>query len=194
MNKSNKIIIIISLIVIFFSISGYFGIKYYLKKDLEKAKSNLEETIEKYGYIEKENVLTLISKFNTEIMDNGLEFPASDDYLTIENNEYWYGLYDDIHCFIIPEKFTGNKEEDIVAMIGIYYPKNSPNKELAQKYVINLLKANNNKLTDKDIKDLINNSNNLSSKNKNAQSGKGIALALKETDDYYNYQVIRIYK
>jgi len=79
-------------------------------------------------------------------------------------------------------------------MIGIYYPKNSPNKELAQKYVINLLKANNNKLTDKDIKDLINNSNNLSSKNKNAQSGKGIALALKETDDYYNYQVIRIYK
>jgi len=86
MNKSNKIIIIISLIVIFFSISGYFGIKYYLKKDLERTKSNLEETIEKYGYIEKENVLTLISKFNTEIMDNGLEFPASDDYLTIENN------------------------------------------------------------------------------------------------------------
>lgn len=30
--------------------------------------------------------------------------------------------------------------------------------------------------------------------NENAQSGKGIAVNFKENGDYYNYQVIRIYK
>lgn len=135
------------------SVMSYISINYYLDRDLEKTKNDFKETIEKYGYVEKIDVLTLISKFNTEIMDNGLEFPASDNYLTIENDEYWYGLYDDIHCFIVSEKFTGEKENDIVNIIGIYYPKNSPNEELAMKYVRNLLKANNNRLTDVLISD-----------------------------------------
>lgn len=185
---------IVCLVIVVLSVMSYISINYYLDRDIEKTKNDFKETIEKFGYVKKIDVLTLISKFNTEIMDNGLEFPASDNYLTIENDEYWYWLYDDIHCFIVSEKFTGEKEKDIVDMIGIYYPKNSPNEELAMKYVRNLLKANNNKLTDEDIDVLISDSKKISSKSENAQSGKGIALALKETDDYYNYQVIRIYK
>lgn len=193
MKDKKQIIKVICLIAVALAIISYFGINYYLKKDLEKAKDDLQQTIEKYGYVEKENVLTVISKFNTEIMDNGLEYPASDDYLTIENNEYWYGLYDDIHCFVIPEKFSNNKEEDIVSMTGIYYPKNSQNKDLALKYIKNLIKANNNQLSDTEISNLVNKAEK-SKNNENIQSGKGIALALKETDEYYNYQVIRIYK
>ncbi len=193
MKDKKQIIKVICLIVVVLAIVSYFGINYYLDKDLEKTKNELQETIEKYGYVEKENVLTIISKFNTEIMDSGLDYPASDDYLTIENNEYWYGLYDDIHCFVIPEKFTGDKEKDIVAMIGIYYPKNSQNKDLALKYVKNLVKVNNDKLSDNEISSLVNKAEK-SKNSENVQSGKGIALALKETDEYYNYQVIRIYK
>ena len=193
MKDKKQIIKVICLIVVVLAIVSYFGINYYLDKDLEKTKNELQETIEKYGYVEKENVLTIISKFNTEIMDSGLDYPASDDYLTIENNEYWYGLYDDIHCFVIPEKFTGDKEKDIVAMIGIYYPKNSQNKDLALKYVKNLFKVNNDKLSYNEISSLVNKAEK-SKNSENVQSGKGIALALKETDEYYNYQVIRIYK
>lgn len=192
--KKNKVINIICLVIVVFTILGYFGIKYYLDRDLEKTKNGLKETIKKYGYVEKENVLTIISKFNTEIIDSDLEFLASDDFLTKENDEYWYRLYDDIYCFVVPEKFTGDKEKDIISMIGIYYSKNSSNGELATKYIISLLKANNEELTDKDIDDLIVESKRLSNKSKNAQSGKGIALALKDAADYYNYQVIRIYK
>lgn len=192
--KKNKVINIICLVIVVFTILGYFGIKYYLDRDLEKTKNELKETIKKYGYVEKENVLTIISKFNTEIIDSDLEFLASDDFLTKENDEYWYRLYDDIYCFVVPEKFTGDKEKDIISMIGIYYSKNSSNGELATKYIISLLKANNEELTDKDIDDLIVESKRLSNKSKNAQSGKGIALALKDAADYYNYQVIRIYK
>lgn len=193
MKDKKQIIKVICLIAVELAIISYFGISYYLDKDLEKAKNELQETIEKYGYVEKENVLTVISKFNTEIMDSGLEYPASDDYLTIENNEYWYGLFDDIHCFVIPEKFSNNKEADIVSMTGIYYPKNSQNKDLALKYIKNLIKANNNQLSDTEISNLVNKAEK-SKNSENVQSGKGIALALKETDEYYNYQVIRIYK
>lgn len=193
MKDKKQIIKVICLIVVVLAIISYFGINYYLKKDLENAKNELQQTIEKYGYVEKENVLTVISKFNTEIMDSGLEYPASDDYLTIENNEYWYGLFDDIHCFVIPEKFSNNKEADIVSMTGIYYPKNSQNKDLALKYIKNLIKANNNQLSDTEISNLVNKAEK-SKNSENVQSGKGIALALKETDEYYNYQVIRIYK
>lgn len=193
MKDKKQIIKVICLIAVALAIISYFGISYYLDKDLEKAKNELQETIEKYGYVEKENVLTVISKFNTEIMDSGLEYPASDDYLTIENNEYWYGLFDDIHCFVIPEKFSNNKEADIVSMTGIYYPKNSQNKDLALKYIKNLIKANNNQLSDTEISNLVNKAEK-SKNSENVQSGKGIALALKETDEYYNYQVIRIYK
>ncbi len=194
MKNKNKIIIIICIVLVVISIFGYFGIKYYLDKDLEKAKEELNQTIEKYGYVEKENIHTLIAKFNTEIMDNGLEYPASDDYLTIQDDTYWYGLYDDVYCYIVPEKFTEDKEEDIASMMSIYYPKNSSNEKLALEYVRHLIKANNSNLTSTDIDNLIKEAKAISKNNKNAQSGKGIALALKETDDYYNYQVIRIFK
>ena len=49
------------------------------KKELEDAKNDLEETYKKYGWVEKETVNTILAKFNTEIMDSGLNTPASDD-------------------------------------------------------------------------------------------------------------------
>ena len=193
-NKNNKIIIVICLITIILAIGISLGIKLYLSKDLEKAKQELQEIEKEYGTVEEETLNILIAKFNTEIMDNGLEYPASDDYLTIQDNNYWYGLYDDIYCYAVPEKYTGNKEKDIVEMIAIYYTKNSSNEELAIEYVRKLIKANNYDLTDNEINELINTAKKISTKDENAQSGKGIALAIKETEDYYNYQVIRLYK
>lgn len=191
--KNNNRTIIICVILIIVSISGYFAINYFLAKDLEKTQNELNQTVEKYGYVEKESIHNLIAKFNTEIMDDDLQYPASDDYLTVQDNNYWYGLYDDIYCYIVPEKYTGDKEVDVASMIAIYYPKNSKNEELALKYLRSLIKANNT-ISDNEIDKLINKAKELSKRNNNAQSGKGIALALKETADYYNYQVIRIFK
>ena len=65
---------------------------------------------------------------------------------------------------------------------------------MAIEYVRKLIKANNYDLTDNEINELINTAKKISTKDENAQSGKGIALAIKETEDYYNYQVIRLYK
>ncbi len=60
----------------------------YSKHDLEKVKKEYAQTLEKYGVVKKENISTMIAKFNTEIMDNGLNTPAYDDYLTVEDGSY----------------------------------------------------------------------------------------------------------
>lgn len=192
--KKNKIIVIVSIIIIIISVSSYFLITSYLEKDLAKNKKDLEKTIEKYGTVEKETVGTIIAKFNTEIMDNNMEYPASEDYSTVSNNEYWYGLYDDIYLLIVPEKYTGDKNKDITKVSAIYYEKNSQNIELALKYVKKLLKANNSNLTTAEIDNLPLRAKELSVKKENAQSKKGIALAYQENNDKVNYQVIRINK
>lgn len=192
--KKNKILIIVSVVLIIIATLTYFIINFFLEKDLENQKKELNKTIEKYGTVEQETIEMLVAKFNTEVVDNGMEYPAREDYYTTNNTEYWYGLYDDIYLFIVPEKYTGNRKKDIVKIAAIYYPKDSPNKELSLKYVKNLLKANQEYLTASDIDKLITKAQELSSKKENAQSKKGIALAYKELDNKATYQVVRINK
>ena len=88
--KKDKAIIIICIIIIAVLIGGYFVVKYFLDKDIQEQEQELQETINKYGTVEKENVNVVVSKFNTEIMDSGMEYPASDEYLVMEDGKYWY--------------------------------------------------------------------------------------------------------
>ena len=90
MNKKKIIGICVVIFVIVF-IAVCIAIVQFSKKDLEEAKKGLEETQEKYGWVEKENIDVLVAKFNTQVMDNDSSSlnPASTDYLTESNNEYW---------------------------------------------------------------------------------------------------------
>lgn len=99
----NKKIIIICLIMIILAIVISLGVKLYLNKDLENQRQKLQETQEKYGWVEKETVDVLVAKFNTEIVDSSSLNPASTDYLTEDNNQYWYGLIDGIYLVVVPE-------------------------------------------------------------------------------------------
>ena len=105
----NKKIIIICLIMIILAIVISLGVKLYLNKDLENQRQKLQETQEKYGWVEKETVDVLVAKFNTEIVDSSSLNPASTDYLTEDDNQYWYGLIDGIYLVVVPEKYTGDK-------------------------------------------------------------------------------------
>ena len=51
-------------------------------------------------FLSRETVRTMISKFNTEVMDSGMEYHASDDYLLRENNLYYHGLQEGITLYI----------------------------------------------------------------------------------------------
>lgn len=93
------------------------------KTSLEDDNKDPQEIQEKYGIVEKETVDVLVAKFNTEVVDNSDLNPASTDYLTEDNNQYWYGLIEGIYLVVVPEKYTGDKTTDIVDYMLIYVDK-----------------------------------------------------------------------
>lgn len=164
------------------------------KDEVKEAEKDLQETQEKYGWVEKETVNTMIAKFNTEIMDCGLNTPAYDDYMTIEEDAYWFGLTEDVSYYLQPVEFSGNKETDILEMSAIYFKKDNYDENIALEYAKSLIKANNYDLTDEEIENLIKKAKELSLKKRTANNGKGISVGFLEYEGHYIYQVIRLYK
>ena len=132
MNKN----IIIWVALILLSIGIFVGVKIYLDKNLDKQKEELNNTIEKYGTVEKETVEVSIAKFNTEVMDNNIGDPASYDYMVEDNSLYWFGLFDSVNLYVKSENYTGNKDKDITDMIVIQYSDNE-NIALSRDKILN---------------------------------------------------------
>lgn len=194
MKKSKKIITIICIVIIILSICGYFVIDYILDKDIEKQQQELQEIINKYGTVNEENVNTIVAKFNTEVMENGSQYPASNENSRTENNVYWHLLSDDIYLFVKPLEFTGDNEKDIVSTSTINYPNDLDNEETAIQYVKNLIKANNTDLSYEEINQLINDAKEAFTKQSGttANNGKGISVAFVEDESNCEYQIIRL--
>lgn len=190
----NKKIIIICLIMIILAIVISLGVKLYLNKDLENQRQKLQETQEKYGWVEKETVDVLVAKFNTEIVDSSSLNPASTDYLTEDNNQYWYGLIDGIYLVVVPEKYTGDKSTEIVDYTLLYVDKTSKYELDAISYIKHLIKANNSNITDNEIDSLLQEAKVKSTSGETANNGKGISIGYIEKNDSYQFQVLRSYK
>lgn len=181
----NKKIIIICLIMIILAIVISLGVKLYLNKDLENQRQKLQETQEKYGWVEKETVDVLVAKFNTEIVDSSSLNPASTDYLTEDNNQYWYGLIDGIYLVVVPEKYTGDKSTEIVDYTLLYVDKTSKYESDAISYIKHLIKANNSNITDNEIDSLLQEAKVKSTSGETANNGKGISIGYIEKNDSY---------
>lgn len=165
------------------------------KSDVDDAKEDLQKTQEKYGWVEKENVETLVAKFNTEVMDSNSSLnPASNDYLTEDNNQYWYGLIEGIYLVVIPTDYTGNKTTDTVDSMYIYVNKTTKYEKDVITYAKYLIKANNKNITDSEIDSLLKEAKEKASSKTTANNGKGISIGYLENDEMYQYQVIRLYK
>lgn len=190
----NKKIIIICLIMTILAIVISLGVKLYLNKDLENQRQKLQETQEKYGWVEKETVDVLVAKFNTEIVDSSSLNPASTDYLTEDNNQYWYGLIDGIYLVVVPEKYTGDKSTEIVDYTLLYVDKTSKYESDAISYIKHLIKANNSNITDNEIDSLLQEAKVKSTSGETANNGKGISIGYIEKNDSYQFQVLRSYK
>ena len=190
----NKKIIIICLIMIILAIVISLGVKLYLNKDLENQRQKLQETQEKYVWVEKETVDVLVAKFNTEIVDSSSLNPASTDYLTEDNNQYWYGLIDGIYLVVVPEKYTGDKSTEIVDYTLLYVDKTSKYESDAISYIKHLIKANNSNITDNEIDSLLQEAKVKSTSGETANNGKGISIGYIEKNDSYQFQVLRSYK
>lgn len=160
----------------------------------EDAQKDLEDSYEKYGFVEKENVDILVAKFNTEVVDNSKLNPASTDYLTEDNNQYWYGLIDGIYLVVVPENYTGDKRADIVDYMLIYVDKTSKYVDDAITYAKYLIKANYNDVTETETISLLEKAKSESTTGKTAYNGKGISVGYLDKDNYYQYHVLRFYK
>ncbi|WP_295268545.1 hypothetical protein [uncultured Catenibacterium sp.] len=170
-----------------------FGLSGCGQSKVEDAKKDLKESHEKYGSVEKETVDVLVAKFNTEVGNSSLN-AASTDYLTEENNQYWYGFLEGVSLVVVPKKYTGDKATDIVDYMLIFVNKPSKYNDEALTYAKKLIKANYNKATDNEIDTLFKEAKDKSSSNKTAYNGKGISVGYLDKDDYYQYQVLRFYK
>lgn len=190
MNKKTRLIFILSILSVFL-IAGFIIFIMIKDSDNKIGKNNKEV------FLNRETVRTMISKFNTEVMDSGMEYPASDDYLLRENNLYYYGLQEGITLYIEPNKYTGNLETDIVKQMGIVYDKGEK-ESIGFDYVKHLIKANNYNLNEDKIKDIINNANELG-KNNSGDTGtgykkEGLLVAYWPNDETYHYSVQRMYE
>ena len=164
------------------------------KSNVDDAKKDLKDSQEKYGSVEKETADVLVAKFNAEVVDNSTLNPASTDYLTEYNNQYWYGLLDGVSLVVVPEKYTGDKTTDIVDYMLIYVNKTSKYGNDAITYAKYLIKANYNEATETEIDTLLEEAKTKSTTGKAAYNGKGISVGYLDKNDYYQYQVLRFYK
>lgn len=79
-------------------------------------------------------------------------------------------------------------------MSAIYFKKDTYHEETDVKYVEGLIRANHYDLTDEEVKYLMTEAKERSSKKETSNNGKGISVGFLEYDDHYIYQVIRLYK
>ena len=120
--------------------------------------------------------------------------PASTDYLTENNNEYWYGLIEGVYLVVVPEKHTGDKTTETVNYTLLYVDKTSKYGSDAISYIKHLIKANNSEITDSEIDTLLEDAKTKTNFGKTANNGKGISIGYTENDEAYQYQVLRLYK
>ena len=193
MNKRKIIGICVVIFVIVF-IAICIAIVQFSKHNLEEAKKDLQETQEKYGWVEKETVDVLVAKFNTEVIDNSSLNPASVDYLTESNNQYWYGLVEGVYLVVAPEKYTGDKTTEIVDYMLLYVDKTSKYESDAITYTKYLIKANNSQIADTEIDALLEDVKTKSNSGRTANNGKGISIGYTEKEEAYQYQILRLYK
>lgn len=161
---------------------------------VEEAKQDLQETQQKYGLVEEETVEVLVAKFNTEVMDNSSLNPASNDYLTTDEDAYWYGLITGIYLVVYPEEFTGNLSNDIVDYMVLYVEKNSEYESSVNEYLEHLIQANNKDITSTEVSELVSNAIDSTDEGTTANNGKGISIGYIDNEDNYQYQVIRLYE
>ncbi len=156
--------------------------------DMQNTKSN------DVGVVEKQTVVQMLARYNTEIFDNSGLDPANIESLNEDNGMYSYNITEGIYLVILPLDEKKNKEEDIVNSMRIYVKKEFSDDPQVLAYTRMLITANNEKISNKEAQSLIDEAISLSSKRITSNNGKGIFVGYIKASDHDEYQVIRNYK
>lgn len=155
-----------------------------------------EEEIDVYGRVDLATVGDLVAQFNqdiTKLSDLGL-VTVDEGAMVTHENAYWYPLEEDLALVVVPVEFSGDKEKDTVLTMLIYADKASANQAGALEYLRVLVQANDAKLSEDEISGLVGEAEKLRERGEMANRGNGIFVAIHETDDHFEYQVVRNYQ
>lgn len=153
-----------------------------------------DKNIQEESYVQPETVEVLVSKFNSQVVDNSMLNPASNEYLTTYEDSYWYGLVTGIYLIVYPLEYTGILNSDVVDYMVLYVKKNGEYESDVNEYMKHLIKANNSDITVEEIDELTKKVKESAFSGKTVNNGKGIAIGYIENEDNYQYQVIRLNK
>ena len=190
--KNKKTWLIIGVIAVVAIVVGCVVAYKISENNLRESEKDLQETIDKFGWVEKETVDVMVGKFNAQVVDNSTLNPASSEYLTVIDEMYNYGLVEGIYLYIAPLEYKGDSSTEIVDYMNIYVHKSSEYADDLLEYTKYLIKANNEEITDAEIDELINKAKE--TPDKYANIGKGISVGYVEDEETYQYSVRRIYK
>lgn len=192
--KSKKgMVTLILLIIVVLGIAIYFGVTYFLDRNIERLEKELEDAKNSIVYVEEENVNTSIAKFNTQIMDNGLNTPIGDNSIQKDGTNYVAAISSEgIYFYIKPVEYTGDLEKDISKDLSVFYRPESEEKAL--EYVKYLIKANNDTISDEVIESMISNAEGRSKEGFAVNENNGLLLSFDEDEEYKYYIVTRRYK
>ena len=192
--KSKKgMVILILLIIVVLAVAIYFGVTYFLDRNIERLEKELEDAKNSIVYVEEENVNTSIAKFNTQIMDNGLNTPIGDNSIQKDGTNYVAAISSEgIYFYIKPVEYTGDIEKDISKDLSVFYRPESEEKAL--EYVKYLIKANNDTISDEEIQSMISNAEGRSKEGFAVNENNGLLLSFDEDEEYKYYIVTRRYK
>ena len=178
-----KLLSFVMMVIILFSVTA-----------CNKEENEKDEYIQESSYVQQETVEVLVAKFNTEIVENGILNPASNEYLTIYEDSYWYGLITGIYLIVYPLEYTGNLNDDIVDYMVLYVKKDSEYASDVNDYMEHLIKANNSDITVEEVAELIKKAKESALSGKTVNNCKGIDIGYIENEDNYQYHVIRLYE
>lgn len=188
MKKKDKIISIVCTIIIVLSLFGYLTINYFLNKDIKKEQDKLDNIV----YSDQIYINDFITEFNSKIIDNNL-VTLSTNY-TLDNDIYYYNLYEDITLYIKPIEYLEDQNKEIVYEVGIFYPKDTEYENMVIEYFKYLIIVNNSTIGNNLSLDLINKADNLSQQNKSLDENNGLIIKISKNDKYKEYQIKRLYK
>ena len=175
MKKGVKIIIII-LIMIVLGLSSYF-----ITKKLS------DDYIKNNKVVENISIEKFINKFNENLTSNNFNDKLMITDEVIDKNTYWINLTDEIIIALNVDKEKKDKTSAIIRVNGIAYNIEDIENSEAEKYLKILIKTNNEKLSMKEIEDMINKSN----KSKKVYKYKGLGILKIKKDNDITYNIYR---
>lgn len=104
--------------------------------------SDESNQVERIIYRENISVKNLLNDYQTKFQGANLHL-IDLEYLTVLEDTYYIGLFQDVILFITPLEMSGDINNDIVLQTGIIMDKESNNQELGLHYYKEMIEVNN---------------------------------------------------